>query len=299
MNINKHYDSVNGKVVKPKTVEVLIDKTRQVYNTPDKGILWGWEVSAYVWTKAISAGIFLLCFLGWVTGLIDIDSNMIWWAIGIGLIFLALTGILLVKDLDRPDRFLYVLLRPHWNSWLVRGGYAIAVYGGFLTLLVLAKYFNWEAIVGPLMYVTAISACIVAIYTAFLFAQASGRDFWQSPGLAIHMLVHSFMAGAAATLLISLFRFIDEGLMNFSVKILLISIIVNLTVLMIELITTHPTNDAKLTVNMILKGRYKSLFWLGVIIVGKHHSSIIYHYRYDYGNIWNCNGYFGIARYIY
>src|SRR5688572_8376627 len=28
---------------------------RRVYDAPDKGVLWGWEVSAYVWTKAISA----------------------------------------------------------------------------------------------------------------------------------------------------------------------------------------------------------------------------------------------------
>ena len=36
----------------------------------------------------------------------------------------------------------------------------------------------------------------------------------------------------------------------------------------IELITTHPTKDAKTTVTMITKGRYKNLFWLGVIGLG-------------------------------
>ena len=26
-------------------------KARRVYDAPNKGVLWGWEVSAYVWTK--------------------------------------------------------------------------------------------------------------------------------------------------------------------------------------------------------------------------------------------------------
>ena len=46
----------------------------------------------------------------------------------IALIFLALTGVLLVADLKRPERFLWVLLRPQWSSWLVRGAYGISLY---------------------------------------------------------------------------------------------------------------------------------------------------------------------------
>ncbi|MFT7453146.1 MAG: Fe-S-cluster-containing dehydrogenase component [Patescibacteria group bacterium] len=41
-----------------RSVDVVMGKGRRIYDTPDKGILWGWEVSAYVWTKAISAGAF-------------------------------------------------------------------------------------------------------------------------------------------------------------------------------------------------------------------------------------------------
>ncbi len=55
-----------------------------------------------------------------------------------------------------------------------------------------------------LLWVTAVFAVLLAVYTAFLFAQAKGRDFWQSPTLPIHMLVHSVMAGAAVFLIVSL-----------------------------------------------------------------------------------------------
>ena len=31
-------------------------KAKRVYDAPSKGILWGWEVSAYIWTKGIASG---------------------------------------------------------------------------------------------------------------------------------------------------------------------------------------------------------------------------------------------------
>src|SRR5262249_17918293 len=35
------------------------------------------------------------------------------------------------------------------------------------------------------------------LYTAFLFGQAKGRDLWQSPLLAPHLVVQALLAGAA------------------------------------------------------------------------------------------------------
>jgi formate-dependent nitrite reductase membrane component NrfD len=268
VNINGGYESDNGHVKSPRTVEVVMDKAKEVYNTPDKGILWGWEVSAYVWTKAISAGAFLVPFVAWLFGLADVGSEVMWWGIGGGLVFLTLTGVFLVMDLDQPTRFAYVLLRPQWDSWLVRGGYAITLYGGLLTLLGAAYYFNWEGVIAPIMVLTGVTAAIVAIYTAFLFAQAKGRDFWQSPTLSIHMLVHSFMAGAGFFLLVGLITGASENWSSILGSILLIGIVINLFTMFVELVTTHPTKDAKTTVSMILKGRYKSMFWGGIIFVG-------------------------------
>ncbi|MBT8231622.1 MAG: 4Fe-4S dicluster domain-containing protein, partial [Bacteroidia bacterium] len=57
---NGGYETKEGKAKSPKTVEVVMEQAKQVYNTPDKGILWGWEVSAYVWTKAVAAGMLLV-----------------------------------------------------------------------------------------------------------------------------------------------------------------------------------------------------------------------------------------------
>ncbi len=251
-----------------KSVDVLLGKGHRIYDAPDKGILWGWEVSAYIWTKAIAAGAFLVPFLAWAFGWAELDPTSMWWGIGLGILFLAATGTLLVIDLDRPDRFLNVLLRPQWGSWLVKGGYAISVYGALLTLLAAATYMEWIGLANIAMWATAITAVVVAVYTAFLFAQAKGRDFWQSPTLSIHMLLHSFLAGAAAFGIIALFTDSGANWLPFLKMVMLVGLAINLGTMLVELATTHPTEDAKRTVDMILKGRYKNKFWLGVVVFG-------------------------------
>lgn len=268
IKLNGSYESQKGKVTAPKSIEVLMDSKKQVYNTPDKGILWGWEVSGYVWTKAIAAGSILVPAIASLFTENTISPNTWMLSAGIGLIFLMFTGLLLVKDLDRPDRFLYVLLRPHWGSWLVKGGYAITVYGGLLSLLLAAEYFNWDALVTPLIVVSFVFAIVVAVYTAFLFAQAKGRDFWQSPTLALHMVIHSLMAGAAVYMLLTSLSVIDGTFDNYLRTFGIISIVANLVTIAVELLTTHPTTDAKMVVSMITKGRYKNEFWFVTILIG-------------------------------
>lgn len=271
VNLNGGYEENGKSKSSPRTVEVVMEKAKSVYDTPSKGILWGWEVSTYVWTKAISAGAFLFTFIAWILGYTSIEAVTSWITLAIGLLFLTLTGIFLVLDLDQPKRFAYVLLRPQWKSWLVKGGYGITIYGGLLALIGLLKFLglaNNSVGMYILLSVTFVTAAFVAIYTAFLFAQAKGRDFWQSPTLSIHMLIHSVMAGAASALLVGLFTNLSSSFMNFALWTLIVSILINLGTMAIELITTHPTKDAKTTVNMITKGRYKNLFWLGVVGFG-------------------------------
>ncbi len=251
-----------------KAREVIKENARRVYDAPDKGVLWGWEVSAYVWTKAIAAGAFLVPFLALATNFTELSRQQEWSSLGLSLVFLILTTVLLVKDLDQARRFAYVLLRPQWRSWLVRGGYALAIYGALLTFMAVSLIFEWQRLKPLASWVSAVFAVVTAVYTAFLFAQAKGRDFWQSPALPLHMLVHAFMAGAAVFGLLSLAIVSGERWNDYLRLVFCASIALNLIVLASELITPHPTADAKATVKMILSGRFRALFWIGTLIIG-------------------------------
>ena len=48
----------------------------RVYDAPNKGILWGWEVAGYIFTKAIAAGILAFPFLFQLTGLVKIADSV-------------------------------------------------------------------------------------------------------------------------------------------------------------------------------------------------------------------------------
>lgn len=252
-----------------KSVDVLMQNKvapLRAYDVPDKGILWGWEVPAYVVTKAVAAGVFLVFMLMFLSGLSDDVSAM--WSIGAALLFLVLTGALLVKDLDRPDRFVYVLLRPQWRSWLTRGGYAITVFGGLLTLQLIALYFEWQPVSDVTAWINIPVAFLVAMYTAFLFGQAKGRDFWQNPTLPWHMIVHSIMAGAAAVVFMQALSLVQIYMPWLPVWILLCSIVANLAIAFVEFSMKHVTTDAATTAEMIFRGRYALMFWGGVVVFG-------------------------------
>jgi formate-dependent nitrite reductase membrane component NrfD len=158
-------------------------------------------------------------------------------------------------------------LRPQWNSWLVKGGYIITVFGLLVTIWAAMTFFEIKTGVMTLLWITAIFAILLAIYTAFLFAQAKGRDFWQSPTLPLHMLVHSVMAGTAIFAIVSLVLGYEHW-MAILKNTMIIALVVNLFTLITELTITHPTTSAKTVVKMITKGRYKNLFWGVTVLVG-------------------------------
>lgn len=241
-------------------------KARRVYDAPDKGVLWGWEVSAYVWTKAIAAGAYLMTFFFMQVQQTPILMKMV--AAAISIIFLAITGGLLVMDLGRPERFIYTLLRPQWRSWLTRGSYIITLFGAILTLWWVAFFLKATTWLPTIEWLGVLPAALTAVYTAFLFAQAKGRDFWQSPVLGLHMLVHSVIAGAAALMISDIYFDWNQSFIGSIKGVGLVMLFVSLILLVFELWTTHSTEDAHTVVKMITRGRFSLAFWLGTILVG-------------------------------
>jgi Fe-S-cluster-containing dehydrogenase component/formate-dependent nitrite reductase membrane component NrfD len=155
---------------------------------------WGFMVSAYLWTKSLAAGAFLVPAL--LSLLPPGEYALRPGAPLVALVFLAATGLLLVADLRQPRRFLWTLTRPQWRSWLVRGAYVITAYGLLLGGL-LAAGLSGRTVPTAATTLTMLAAAATAVYTAFLFGQSKGRDLWQSALLAPHLLVQALVAGAA------------------------------------------------------------------------------------------------------
>src|SRR5512145_2610187 len=173
---------------------------REVYDVPHI-IPWGKKIASYLWTKSISAGVLLLSVLFLNMGF-EQDAVLLGF-IGplVSIVFLAATMALLVFDLKKPGRFFFLLTKPNVNSWLTLGGYVLMIFGALLAVWLVQMY--REGFVSPwIMWVAALFAIASAGYSAFLFAQARGRDFWQSPMLFWHLIVKAISGGAATLILI-------------------------------------------------------------------------------------------------
>jgi len=234
-------------------------------------IPWDWKVSLYTWTKGIASGVYLIaCFL-LLTGVLNRNDALWLWAtpvISAG--FLAITGGLLILDLEHPERFYLIFSRPQWRSWLVKGAFIIAGY----TLILAAHFLGSLAGSRPVQVWLMIGgiplSVLTAVYTAYLFAQAKARDMWQNPLLPPHLLVQSLLLGSAVLLLALFFL---RGTMqanrpdvHYLVWMLAVSTLLHLMMVWGEVSLTHPTAHARLAIWEMTRGRYKADFWIGNVL---------------------------------
>ena len=110
----------------PITVEgrMAEQMVQMAYSVQHK-VPWHWQVPAYMLTKGISAGVFMLIAVFSLGGFVELDPLTMVASGGHSLLMLVLTAGLLVADLERPERFYTILLRPQWKSWLTRGAFII------------------------------------------------------------------------------------------------------------------------------------------------------------------------------
>ena len=219
---------------------------------------WGWKVSGYLWTKSIAAGAFLAAALAPWLGLPDVGLLRLGLPL-VGLVFLGLTTALLVGDLKRPERFLSILWRPNWSSWLARGAFVLVAFGGLGTAWLLAA---WAAPARDwltwLRWPLVVAAVAGAGYSGYLFAQAKGRDFWQSPLLPLHFVVQAAVAGlAVAVLLLEAAAEAGGTVAGFLVAAVALHLAI---VVLGEVGVTHPTRDAERAARTLKRGSLRAWY---------------------------------------
>jgi len=239
---------------------------------------WHWPVPAYLLTKGVGSGIFLVLSLAWGLRLVPFDPGAMLGGGLLGLLMTVVTTGLLVYDLERPERFLSILLRPQWASWLTRGAFLLV---GFTALS--SVWWTLEAAstlgTGPfempegvrlgLAWATMPLALGTAIYTAFLFAQAEGRDLWQSPLLPVHLLVQALAMGSGALLLLHAGGGLPAELVGLLRPLFAGALVVDLFLMVAgELGIPHASEVAARAAHEIVHGRYRQRFWWGAVMAG-------------------------------
>ena len=166
---------------------------------------WGWHIWVYLWTKNLAAGAMLLAPLFSIMGapqeagtLVGIVPEIV------GLVFLGITGFLLVHDLGRPERFWRILFAPNSRSWLVKGTWFLVGFGILTALSAVFRYFLVDADTSNIIrWINVPFAAMSCGYTAFLFHQCRGRDLWLSRDLFPHLIIMAALMGAGVGMLLS------------------------------------------------------------------------------------------------
>ncbi len=248
------------------------------YNAQHK-IPWHWPVPAYLVTKGIGSGVFALLAVFFGLDLAAFSRPLAVLGSFVALLFIGLTTLLLVIDLDRPERFYTILTRPQWKSWLTRGAFILlgfSLVGGLWFLIegaVLWRLlpFSISNLSRPFfLFVGFVLAVGSALYTAFLFGQAEGRDLWQSSLLPVHLLVQAFMAGAGVLLMLGFFVTMPGRM------VIALTWLFGFTLALDLFITLfgdgsgmpHASEVATRAAHDIQAGRFRRHFWWGSIGLG-------------------------------
>jgi Fe-S-cluster-containing dehydrogenase component/formate-dependent nitrite reductase membrane component NrfD len=247
------------------------------YNAQHK-IQWHWELPAYLVTKNIAGGLFMLLSLGAIFKLYAFNSSCFLVAGFAAMVFILITVILLIKDLSQPKRFLNILLRPQWKSWVARGAFILVGFtaiAGLWWLIEGGAHLNWLSsdvalsLRHIMAWVTFPLALFSVIYTAFLLGQAEGRDMWQTPLLPFQLLSQSFMVASSTFLALGLFVHISESLFSFLSKVFVSSLIINLVITLVgKFAMPFASEVALLASREMTHGKFRNHFWWGGIVLG-------------------------------
>lgn len=238
----------------------------QVGYNAQHDIQWHWQIPAYIVTKHLAGGAFLfLAAMALVPdSILPFDA---WSMVTVGalaILMTLLTLFLLIIDLDRPDRFFFLLLRPQWRSWVARAAWILsgfsAVSGGWWAIETLSWVFGfgvpWQ-VRTALALLTIPFALMAAIYTAFLFAQAEGRDLWQGTHVPVQMTLHAIIFGAAP------FAFIGPVAEPARVVLIIALIASALLTLVADLWIPQSSEIARRAAQSMTAGAYRHHFWWG------------------------------------
>jgi Fe-S-cluster-containing dehydrogenase component len=261
------------------------------YDVPHR-VPWDWRVSLYTWTKGVAAGAYLVPLLlilvaplvaafggtgpggaGSVGGVMPGSGAVagwdhpawLWAAPVLGGAFLALTGLLLIWDLEHPGRFYFLFVRPQWGSWLARGAVFIGVFTAVLAghfaaaLLGAPGVARWLAVVGGPF------AAATALYTAYLFAQSKARDLWQNPLSPGLLLLQALLLGGGSLEVTG--AFVPSVASAAYGWVVAGSAALHVLLVLLEHAQVHTTAHARLAARDMTHGRYAGFFWPGLALM--------------------------------
>jgi formate-dependent nitrite reductase membrane component NrfD len=140
--------------------------------------------------------------------------------------------------------------------------YGLCAAAWFVGALVL------DSIPVALMLIAALLAIGTASYSAFLFAQAEGRELWQSPLFFWQLIVQAAAAGSATMLIVGALAEQPAGAATSIASVLEVALAIGLGMTLVEVYLPASSEDVRLARAILVRGSLRSWFWGGAVAVG-------------------------------
>lgn len=235
-----------------------------------------WRVwhALWFWAMGIGSGIFCLRqFFDITGGGLFLGMN----AIDIvGLVLVAIGGLILNLDLGKPFRFLNSLLKPK-NAWISRGAISDFAFLGIGVLYVLPglipslpwsdAVFSQADIVSKIFIVLAIFfAIIIMIYPGFVLYYSRNIPFWNSIFTPILFLEYALTSSFG--LIGWMVTANGEALSSSFYGVFIATLAITFVSVFIYLFERNSVQNQciKASINCLLKGKASSWFWFSQIV---------------------------------
>lgn len=171
---------------------------------------WHFPHALWFWAMGLGAGTFMVRHAfsledtGRILGLSLLDV--------LGLVFVAIGGLVLILDLGRPERVLYALRRPD-RSWIARGAIADFVFLIVGVIYVLPGWFPglpWtdapflkNTLVGQvLIAICFLAAALIIAYPGMVLYESLSIRLWHSAQVPAQFIAHALASSMGLTLLV-------------------------------------------------------------------------------------------------
>lgn len=157
---------------------------------------WSSTYSIYFFVIGISAALFFFSSLSWFRQEFEPLRKSAFYA---SFVLMALGGLLLIGDLSKPLRFLYILNPAYLNftSPLAWGGLNLISFGAVSVAYFWMMRKNDEINSRRLAIVGALLALGLPIYTGFDLTAHQNRPVWNTPLMPVLFVAMSLVSGAA------------------------------------------------------------------------------------------------------
>ena len=241
---------------------------------------WGWQVAVDIYLAGTGAGFLVFGLLmDWLGYSPYTPRTILLW----GPILVAIGALFLVLKLGVKRRFLNTVLNPR-TSWLSRGFYilSLCIIVGVVILGISILPFlgistsDWASFIKVLDVIGFISALATVIYTGILIQSVKFVSFWNTWLLPALFTVSALSTGSI-TIILTTYVYdllvFHEGyssqMTHMLVNTQLVLIIIEAIVLALYLFSRYRAEgQAKSSVQMLLSGKMKYIFWLGVVVLG-------------------------------